>query len=87
MSLLEIAGLSKSFKDRVAGDNVSFSAERGEILCLLGPSGCGKSTLLRMIAGIETPDAGAVFYNGDSLTGVSPQNRGFGLMFLSLIHI
>tara|TARA_Y100000590_G_scaffold23602_1_gene27015 strand:- start:1139 stop:2218 length:1080 start_codon:yes stop_codon:yes gene_type:complete len=84
MSLLEIAGLSKSFKDRVAVDNVSFSAERGEILCLLGPSGCGKSTLLRMIAGIETPDAGAVFYNGDSLTGVSPQNRGFGLMFQDL---
>ena len=84
MSLLEIAGLSKSFKDRVAVNNVSFSAERGEILCLLGPSGCGKSTLLRMIAGIETPDAGAVFYNGDSLTGMSPQNRGFGLMFQDL---
>ena len=84
MSLLEVSGLSKSFKDRAVVDNVSFSADQGEILCLLGPSGCGKSTLLRMLAGIETPDAGTVFYNGDSLSGVSPQNRGFGLMFQDL---
>ena len=84
MSLLEVSGLSKSYEDRVVVDNVSFSANQGEILCLLGPSGCGKTTLLRMLAGIETPDAGTVFYDGTSLSGMSPQNRGFGLMFQDL---
>ena len=53
----------------------------GEIVALLGPSGCGKSTLLSMIAGLEPPDHGEVLWNGNSLAGVPPHLRGFGLMF------
>jgi ABC-type Fe3+/spermidine/putrescine transport system ATPase subunit len=48
---------------------------------LLGPSGCGKTTLLRMIAGLETPDKGDIFFEGRSLLGVKPHLRGFGMMF------
>jgi ABC-type Fe3+/spermidine/putrescine transport system ATPase subunit len=84
MALLEVSGLSKSFDTVKAVDGVSFAAERGEILCLLGPSGCGKTTLLRLIAGIEEPDEGNVASDGESLSGVPPQQRGFGLMFQDL---
>ena len=57
---------------------------RGKSLAVLGPSGCGKSTLLRLIAGLETPDNGEVAMNGESLDGVPPHRRGFGLMHQDL---
>ena len=84
MGLLEVARLSKSFGDERAVDRVSFAAEHGEILCLLGPSGCGKTTLLRLIAGVEDADDGTVVFDGESLEGMPPQQRGFGLMFQDL---
>ena len=66
-------------------DGVSLDARRGEVLCLVGPSGCGKSTTLRIAAGLERPDAGAVFVGGQLVEGegrhVPPEKRGVGLMF------
>jgi len=61
--------------------DVSLHVDAGEIVCLLGPSGCGKTTLLRIIAGLETPDAGAVTFDGRDLANVPIHRRGFGLMF------
>ena len=80
MPLLELQNLSKSY-DGPAVRGVSLGVEQGQILCLLGPSGCGKSTLLRMVAGLETPDQGRVFFEGQDLTQAPPQKRNFGLMF------
>jgi len=60
---------------------VSFHAGEGEIVCLLGPSGCGKTTMLRIVAGLETADAGTITLDGQSLVGVPVHRRGFGLMF------
>ena len=84
MALLEVSGLSKAFEGIRAVDQVSFSADRGELLGLLGPSGCGKTTLLRLLAGLEEPDAGTVKFNERSINGQAPQQRGFGLMFQDL---
>ena len=84
MALLSVSGLSKSFDGVLAVDGVSFSADPGEILCLLGPSGCGKTTLLRMLAGLEEPDAGTVTLEGRTIDGLAPHQRGFGLMFQDL---
>ena len=84
MSLLEVAGLSKSFGTARAVNRVSLSAEEGELLCLLGPSGCGKTTLLRLIAGVEDADEGTVTFDGRPLGNMPPQERGFGLMFQDL---
>ena len=84
MPLLEVTGISKSFGGAAAVSGVSMSAERGEIVCLLGPSGCGKTTLLRLIAGLEEPDAGSVAFDGRVLDGLTPRERGFGLMFQDL---
>ena len=84
--MLKITKLSKSFDGgrSLALADVSFALESGRSLAVLGPSGCGKSTLLRIIAGLETPDAGDVSVDGTSLTDTPPHRRGFGLMHQDL---
>ena len=61
--------------------DVSLNVERGEFFGLLGPSGCGKTTTLRMIAGLETPDSGAIQFADRDITLLSPEKRGFGMVF------
>ncbi len=79
--MLTITELHKTYGATRALNGVSFDVAAGEILALLGPSGCGKSTLLSLIAGLETPDSGDILWNGHSLAGTPPHQRGFGLMF------
>ncbi len=81
MEGLQIRDVCKSYQDKMILKNVSFEIEPNEIVALLGPSGCGKSTLLNVIAGLETPDQGHISWAGQSLQGVAPHQRGFGLMF------
>src|SRR5512135_2845148 len=79
--LLSMRGITKHFNGTTALSDVSFDVAEGEIACLLGPSGCGKTTLLRIIAGLETPDAGQVLLDGQDIDPVPPHRRDFGLMF------
>lgn len=81
MDRLDVIDLYKDFEEKPLLRGVSFHMEAGETLCLLGSSGSGKSTILRIIAGIETPDAGQVLWNGADLTAVPVFQRNFGLMF------
>ncbi len=82
MSFLKITALKKSFTPEASAvKGVSLAVDAGEIVCLLGPSGCGKTTLLRMIAGLETPDSGQVFFAEQEITHLAPHRRGFGMMF------
>lgn len=81
MSFIEVHNVSKSFEGTPVLRDIGFGVENGIILCLLGPSGCGKTTLLRIIAGLETPDAGRVLCEGQDLRGVPIHRRRFGLMF------
>lgn len=65
---LQVQDVSLRFRRKeVALDSISFSVERGEMVCVLGPSGCGKSTLLRLLAGQLRPQQGRVLLNGASL--------------------
>src|SRR5687767_14452761 len=81
MSLLTLNQISKHFGPVKAVADVSLNVERGEFFGLLGPSGCGKTTTLRMIAGLETPDSGTIKFGDREITYLSPEKRGFGMVF------
>lgn len=78
---LQLSKIVKSFGDKQVLDRVTFDIRQGEIVALLGPSGCGKSTLLSIIAGIENPDQGEIFWMGTPINDMPTHRRGFGLMF------
>ena len=81
MALLEVRGITKAFDGHPALDGIDLAMDDAEILALLGPSGCGKTTLLRIVAGLETPDAGTVAFHGEDMTRIPAHLRRFGLMF------
>jgi ribose transport system ATP-binding protein len=65
--LLEIRGLSKSFPGVRALDGVSLHLAAGEVLAVVGENGAGKSTLMKIVAGVETPDAGDIHFDGQQV--------------------
>ena len=79
--MIEARRISKRFGDFIALDGVSVDVPTGSLTALLGPSGSGKSTLLRVIAGLENPDAGSVWLDGEEVTNHPPQSRGVGFVF------
>jgi len=78
---IEARNITKRFGDYVALDDVTVSVPDGSLTALLGPSGSGKSSLLRVIAGLETPDAGTVLIEGDDVTTRPARKRGVGMVF------
>jgi ABC-type Fe3+/spermidine/putrescine transport system ATPase subunit len=81
MPLLRLNNVSKRFDSAPVVKEISLEIERGEFFGLLGPSGCGKTTTLRMIAGLEKPDTGTVEFDQRDITNLSPEARGFGMVF------
>ncbi len=80
-SMISIAGLSKSFGEVKAVDQVSLEILDGEFLTLLGPSGSGKTTVLRMIAGFEKPDSGSIKLDGIEVSALPPYERAVNTVF------
>src|SRR5215212_4111373 len=81
MPLLSLKNVCRSFGSTRAVNDVSLDVSQGEFFGLLGPSGCGKTTTLRMIAGLERPDSGSIKFQGSDITNLSPERRGFGMVF------
>lgn len=80
--LAEIKNVSKTYETNgnkiLVLDNVSFSVEDNDFICIVGPSGCGKSTLLRIIVGLENPTSGEVLFKGKV---ISPDNSKVAMVF------
>src|SRR5690606_33338376 len=72
-------GLTKRYGDLLAVDDVSVSLGKGHTLVLLGPSGSGKTTLLRLIAGLERPTSGRVYFGDTDVTDLPLRRRGVGM--------
>ena len=81
MASLELKGVRKAFGATPVLDDVSLTLEQREFIAFLGPSGSGKSTLLRIIAGLETADAGEVFLEGRRIDNLPPGERGIAMVF------
>ena len=76
-----VSNVTKRFGSFVALDDVTLEIPAGRLTALLGPSGGGKSTLLRVIAGLETADAGSVVIEDVEATNLPPQKRNVGFVF------
>lgn len=76
MVILEGKGLTKSFDGEKIIENVSLNVKKGEIVSLLGVSGVGKTTLFNLLSGLDVPDEGEVYLEGQSVTG-TPGKVGY----------
>ena len=62
--MINVSGITKNYRDRVAVDNIAFDVAAGRVTGFVGPNGAGKSTTMRMMVGLTRPDAGEVRYAG-----------------------
>ena len=78
---IRIENVTREFGDFAAVRDLSLDIAPGELLALLGPSGSGKTTLLRMIAGLDFPDEGKIYLDGQDATGLGAGERQVGFVF------
>jgi ABC-type Fe3+/spermidine/putrescine transport system ATPase subunit len=78
---IELKNLTKRFGEVTAADKINLTIQDGEFFTLLGPSGCGKTTTMRIIAGLEFPTEGHVFFDGTDVTQLPSYERNTGMVF------
>src|SRR6478736_4016796 len=78
---VRVSGLRKEFDRFPALDDVSLEIKSGELIALLGPSGSGKTTLLRLVAGLERPTTGRIFFGQEDASWKPVQERNVGFVF------
>src|SRR6266511_4564347 len=83
MARIELKNLRKQWAGAAAVSGVDLSIEDGAFIAVLGPSGCGKSTTLLMLAGIYSPTAGEIAFDGARVNDVEARDRNVGIVFQS----
>jgi len=83
MSYLSLHHIHKAWGTKTALNDISFEVAEGDFIALLGPSGCGKSTMLRTIAGLESADSGAIYFQQSDVTALPPSQRKLSMVFQS----
>jgi multiple sugar transport system ATP-binding protein len=82
---IRFAKVGKQFEGGVAAvKDLNLEIRDGELLVLLGPSGCGKTTTLNMLAGLETPSSGQLFFKDQAMNNVPPEERDIAMVFQSV---
>ena len=81
MADVRVENLRKTFGTLNAVDDVNFAFPESSVTCLLGPSGCGKTTIMRIIAGLEKPTSGEVYFGDRNVTNLPPSKREIGMVF------
>lgn len=79
--MLELVDVQKSFGSKLILKDISFQVPKGQIVSILGPSGCGKTTLLGLILGLTKVSGGKILVDGEDITNVPMQKRGFNIVF------
>ncbi|MBD3171026.1 ATP-binding cassette domain-containing protein [Candidatus Bathyarchaeota archaeon] len=81
MVKVELKNVTKRFDNIVAADDVNLTINDGEFFTFLGPSGCGKTTTMRLVAGLEYPTEGSIFYDEEDVTQLQSYKRNTGMVF------
>ncbi|MFB6108390.1 MAG: ABC transporter ATP-binding protein [Haloplanus sp.] len=88
MAKVRLENLRKVFDvpdgEEVAIERIDTTIKDEKLTSLLGPSGCGKTTLLRMIAGLEKPTEGRIYFDDDDVTDIQVQDRGVSMVFQNI---
>lgn len=79
--MLELKNIKKSYDGVTVLKNIDLTISDGEIVSILGPSGCGKTTLLSLILGLTDADSGKIIFDGQDITNVPMEKRGFNIVF------
>ncbi|MBH5402345.1 ABC transporter ATP-binding protein [Bradyrhizobium sp. CNPSo 4010] len=72
-SMLSLRGLTRRFGGLTAVDAIDLDLAKGELISIIGPNGAGKTTLFNLVTGLDRPDAGTVSFEGQDITGLSPE--------------
>jgi len=78
---IKISGINKNYGEKKILKDIHLDIQSGDFFFLLGPSGCGKTTLLRLLAGLEEPNSGKIYFDEDDITPLAANQRKISMVF------